>query len=68
MQPGDLLKRTFTSRAGIRSSSYKILCILLEEPQLPTYGNYPKKYRVLTPDGSVKIFSETHRFFFEAVQ
>jgi len=67
MQPGDLLKRTFTSRAGIRSANSKILGILLEKPQFPTYGNYPKKYRVLAPDGSVQVFSETHRFVFEVI-
>lgn len=45
MKPGDMLtiRRKFARP--------KILGLLLEEPQFPTYGNFPKKYRVLTPDG-----------------
>jgi len=68
MQTGDLLKRTRTSRAGIRSRRSEILGILLEEPTFPRYGNFPKNYRVLTPQGNVMMVSDDHRTIIEVVQ
>ena len=67
MKPGDIIKRTKTSRAGVRSSRSKIIGILLEEPQLPRWGDYPKAYRVLTPMGNVEIVSDEHRSVLEVL-
>ena len=68
MKRGDLVKVTRTSRAGIRSSSSRILGVLLEEPRFPTYGTFPKNYKVLTLQGTVEIVSDQHRFLIEAVE
>jgi hypothetical protein len=68
MKPGDLLKRTKTSRAGIRSSRSVVVGILLEEPRLPLWGNFPKNYRVLTPMGTVEVVSDEHRSVLEVVE
>ena len=68
MKPGDLLQRTRTSQAGIRSSRSVILGILLEEPTFPRWGNFPKNYRVLTPSGNVMMVSDDHRTIIEVVE
>lgn len=68
MKPGDLLKVTRTSRAGIRSRKSRILGVLLEEPRFPTYGNFPKNYKVLTLQGTVEIVSDQHRSVIEVVE
>jgi hypothetical protein len=62
MKPGDLLKKR-----RICSTSSTILGILLDEPQFPRYGNYPKKYRILTPQGTVEIISDQHKYLIEVV-
>jgi len=68
MKPGDLLKITRTTRAGIRSAKFKIIGVLLEEPILPNYGNFPKKYKVISSEGIVEIISDKHRFIIEVVK
>lgn len=44
----------------------QLLGILLEPPKFPTYGNFPKSYTVLTPNG-VKTFSQQTRQLIERV-
>jgi len=68
VKPGDLLKVTRTSRAGIRSRESRILGVLLEEPRFPTYGNFPKNYKVLNLQGTVEIVSDQHRSVIEVVE
>jgi hypothetical protein len=63
--PGDLLlvKPGTHVPPGTRYSSG----ILLDEPQFPRYGNYPKNYRILTPQGTVEIISDQHKYLIEVV-
>jgi hypothetical protein len=63
MKPGDLLKKT----CRINSTSSTILGILLDEPQFPRYGIYPKNYRILTPQGTVEIISDHLVYLIEVV-
>lgn len=44
----------------------QVLGILMEPPKFPTYGNFPKNYTVLTPNG-VKTFSQRSLQVFEPV-
>jgi len=62
MKIGDLLQKR-----RITSTSSKILGILLDEPQFPRYGNHPKYYRILTPQGTVEIITDQHKYLIEVV-
>ena len=62
MKPGDLLKKR-----RITSTSSTILGILLDEPKFPRYGNYPKNYRILTPQGTVEIIWDSINYLIEVV-
>jgi len=66
MQPGDLIQlRTITHTGGTRGKP-QVLGILLEPPAFPKWGNFPKRYTVLTPRG-VKTFSQKSLQVFERV-
>jgi len=41
--------------------------MLLEDPIFPRYGNYPKRYRVLTKNG-VEEWVDEHKVVIEVVQ
>lgn len=49
-------------------SKPKLLGVLLDDPKLPKYGNYPKRYRVLTPKGKVEDIIDAHMYIIEAVK
>jgi hypothetical protein len=60
MKSGDLIQwRKLMSRP-------KAIGILLKEPILPRYGNYPKRYRVLTTNGAEEWVDE-HKVIIEVV-
>jgi len=60
MKAGDLVQwRKLMSRP-------KAIGILLEEPILPRCGNYPKRYRVLTVNGTEEWMDE-HKVIIEVV-
>jgi hypothetical protein len=60
MKSGDLIQwRKLMSRP-------KAIGILLKEPILPRYGNYPKRYRVLTANGAEEWVDE-HKVIIEVV-
>lgn len=67
MRRGDLVKSTKTTRAGIRCRSFRLVGLLLDDPIAPPYGDFPKKYRVLTVEGVEKIILDQHRVVIEAV-
>jgi len=66
MQPGDLIQLRKLTRAGITRGKPQVVGILLEPPKFPRWGNFPKIYTVLTPNG-VKTFSQRNLWVFERV-
>ena len=66
MQPGDLIQLRKFTRAGITKGKPQLVGILLEPPQFPWYGNFPKNYTVLTQRG-VKTFTDRGGQVFERV-
>ena len=61
MKAGDLIQwRKLMSRP-------KASGMLLEDPIFPRYGNYPKRYRVLTKNG-VEEWVDNHKVVIEVVQ
>lgn len=67
MRVGDLLQEIRTTRAGVRFRRSNLIGILLEEPTFPTYGNFPRRFKVLTPGGVIKELVEEHLTVIEAV-
>lgn len=60
MKAGDLIQwRKLTSRPYNSG-------ILLEDPIFPRFGNYPKRYRVLTKNG-VEEWVDEHKVVIEVV-
>lgn len=66
MQPGDLIQLRKINSTGRTMGVPQVLGILMEPPKFPTYGNFPKNYTVLTPNG-VKTFSQRSLQVFEPV-
>lgn len=64
MKPGDLLQVRHRRVALNSWGPARILGILLEPPQFPKWGNYPKNYTVLTPEG-VRIIADGPRHAIE---
>ena len=69
MKPGDLLKQTRMNKRGIvRTSQFRVLGILLEEPKFPSYGIYPLYYRILTTEGIVEDITDKFGYRIEVIE
>ena len=61
MKPGDLIQRRHVC---FKPSS---IGVLLEEPTFPRYGNYPKRYKVLTENG-IEEWEDERKVLIETVE
>jgi hypothetical protein len=67
LKPGDLVHRVKVNPSGKRVGKPRFLGLLLEEPKLPRWGNYPKSYAVLTPDDGIQTLNDLDHFLIEAI-
>ena len=67
MKQGDLLQVRHRRSRDHSWGPARFLGILLEPPQFPTYGNYPKKYTVLTRSGVCTTFTDRDRYEIEVI-
>lgn len=61
MKAGDLIQRRLVF------SRPCVIGILLDDPVFPRYGNYPKRYRVLTENG-VEVWEDERKVLIETVK